>query len=111
MNRFIRIPSCYRVGGQDIDVKILSKLEDNKLGSVCVAEGIMKIAMTFNGEKQSETSKLNTFNHEWVHTILDAMGRHDLSEDEVFVSTFAGFLTEGMRSCEFKEEGNEGSED
>lgn len=103
MNRLLNIPSSYQVGGQDIEVKIVNKIEDNKLGCINVAEGVMKIAQTAYGEKQSETSKLNTFNHELVHSILDSMGRHDLSDDETFVCTFAGLLTESMRSFKFND--------
>ena len=33
-----------------------------------------------------------------VHAILDTMGRADLSNDEAFVSSFAGFATEGIVS-------------
>lgn len=104
MDRLINIPVSYHVGGQDIEVKIVEKTEDNKLGCVCVGDGIMKIAKMFNGLEQSETSKLNTFNHELVHTILDTMGRQDLSEDETFVCTFSGFLTESIRSFKFETE-------
>ncbi len=41
---------------------------------------------------------LNTYIHECIHVILDTMGMDDLSGDEKFVSTFAGFATEGIVS-------------
>lgn len=33
-----------------------------------------------------------TFIHEATHSCLDLMGRHDLSKDEVFVSTFSNLI-------------------
>ena len=99
----LKIPEKYTVGGQDIEIQLVEK-DDNKCGSCCLASGWVKIADTFNGEKQSETSKLNTFYHELVHTILDTMGRGELSQDEVFVNTFSSFLFEAIRSFKYKED-------
>ena len=77
---------------------------EGKLGNCCLGAGFIKIAESFNGEKQSETSKLNTFYHELIHIILDTMGREDLSRDEVFVNSFASFLLESLRSFKYKED-------
>ena len=60
--------------------------------------GYIKIATNVDGTIQTESSKLNTYIHECVHVILDNMGRDDLSSNEAFVSTFAGFATEGIVS-------------
>ena len=91
-----KIPTRYNVGGQLIEVTEIERFEDDKLGECCVAEGFVKIAKTFRGRVHTESSKFNTFCHELTHTILDTMGRTDLSEDEVFVNSFAGFLTESL---------------
>ena len=61
---------------------------------------MIKIAETYNGVKQSPSSKENTYWHEVTHCILDTMGRGDLSKDEAFVCCFAGFLTECYHSME-----------
>ena len=76
------------------------KIEGSKLGKCCVAGGFIEIAKTIDGQEQSESSKENTYWHEVVHSILDTMGRDDLSRDETFVCTFAGFLTECYHSME-----------
>ena len=93
----IIIPDEYTVGGQIMKIEYVDTL-DGKLGVCCTGAGFIKIAHTFNGEKQSETSKQNTFYHELTHTILDTMGRGDLSGDEVFVNSFSSFLLEALKS-------------
>lgn len=96
----MKIPNKIRVGGQELEVIHPQMLEDGNLGKCCLGNGYIKIAETFDGMKQSETSKLNTFWHEVVHAILDTMGEVELSRNEKFVCTFAGFLTECVHSME-----------
>lgn len=88
-----KLPKQYTVGGQQMIIKEVDNL-DGKLGNCCVAEGTINIANTFNGIKQSDSSKKNTLWHEIVHSILDTMGEQDLSANEKFVCTFSGFLTD-----------------
>ena len=90
----MKIPSKIRIGGQDIDVCIVERIEGEKLGQICVAEGKMLIADNFSTSKQSESSKVNTFIHEVVHGILDIMGENEMSENEKLVSTFSSFLVD-----------------
>ena len=102
----VDIPEEYTVGGQLLQVTKVDSL-DGKLGTCCLGAGFVRIANNFNGEKQSETSKQNTFYHELTHTILDTMGRSDLSGDEVFVNSFSSFLLGALRSFKFKDTKNE----
>ena len=90
----MEIPGKIRIGGQDIDVCIVERIEGEKLGQICVAEGKMLIADNFSTSKQSESSKVNTFIHEVVHGILDTMGENEMSENEKLVSTFSSFLVD-----------------
>ena len=90
----MKIPSKIRIGGQDIDVYIVDRIEDEKLGRICVAEGKMLIADNFSTSKQSDTSKVNTFVHEVVHGILDTMGETELSQNEKFVLIFSSFMVD-----------------
>ena len=103
----MKIPDYFRVGGQLLEVKFPQSIEGDKLGKCCLAEGIIKIAKTFNGIEQSESSQQNTFFHELVHSILDTMGRGDLSGDEPFVNTFASFLNEAYYSSGYYEKGTD----
>ena len=86
------IPDKIRIGGQEISIVNEERLDDNKLGTICVAEGVLRIADNFNNLKQCESSKINTFIHEIVHGILDTMGEYELSGNEKFVCTFSSLL-------------------
>ena len=98
-----KIPKRFHVGGQDVEVNILERIENDNLGNCCLARGIVEVASKFNGKDQSDSSKLNTFYHELTHAILDTMGENELSSNERFVNTFSGFLTEAVRSFEYGE--------
>ena len=88
------IPNKIKIGGQEISVVNEERLDDNNLGTICVAEGILRIANNFNNCQQSESSKINTFIHEIVHGVLDTMGECELSKNEKFVCTFASLLVD-----------------
>lgn len=93
----MEIPKKIQIGGQILETQMCEEL-GGKLGKCCLFNGYIKIATNVDNTKQSETSILNTYIHEVVHAILDTMGRDDLSRDEVFVSSFAGFATESIVS-------------
>lgn len=86
------IPNTIKIGGQDISVVNKERLDNDILGEICIAEGILKIADNFNNRKQCQSSKITTFIHEVVHGVLDTMGEFDLSGNEKFVSTFSSLL-------------------
>ena len=86
------IPDKIRIGGQEISVVKEERLDDNKLGTICVAEGVLRIADNFNNLQQCESSKISTFIHEIVHGILDTMGETELSGNERFVCAFSSLL-------------------
>lgn len=88
------IPSKIRIGGQYISVVNEERLDDNELGTICLAKGVLKIADNFNNSKQCESSKINTFIHEVVHGVLDTMGEFEWSKNEKFVCTFSSFLVD-----------------
>lgn len=95
------IPTKYQVGGQEMAVKLVERIENvERLGDCNLAGGVIRIAKTFSGEQQSESSKLNTFFHELVHSILGTMYETELNENERFVCTFSSFLTEAIKSME-----------
>lgn len=96
-----RIPKHIRMGGQDIDVSIIDHCSDYICGECCLSAGFLHIGEKLTVGDQSESSKINTFYHELTHLVLDTMGRQDLSSDETFVSSFAGFLTEAMAKAVF----------
>ena len=86
------IPGKIRIGGHEISIVNEERLDDNKLGTICVAEGVLRIADNFNNLKQCESSKIKTLIHEIVHGILDTMGESELSGNERFVCAFSSLL-------------------
>lgn len=102
MKRDKHIPKSFNVGGQRYEVRNVQRSENNNVGASNYCGGFVEIAEFFNkDEKQSDGCKVNTFYHELIHIILDNMGEKELSCNERFVSTFAGFLTEAMTTAEF----------
>ena len=102
---YVKIPKSFQVGGTKIEVRRVGRCDDNVFGSCFLGAGYIEIAETVNrDDKQSDDSKRNTFYHELIHSVLDTMGWSELSKDEKFVNTFAGFLTEAMANAYFKED-------
>lgn len=97
-----RFPSAYYVGGQRIEVSFVDHLPNDNLGTSSVCCGEIKIANKVNeGRDQSPSSKLNTFWHEAVHTILDTMQENELSANEKFVGVFSSMLCGVLISVEY----------
>ena len=86
------IPNTIKIGGQDISIVNEERLDNDILGEICIAEGVLKIANNFNNRKQCQSSKITTFIHEVVHGILDTMGESELSGNERFVCAFSSLL-------------------
>ena len=97
-----RIPKSFTVGGQDIEVREIERCDSGCLGECCVSEGFVDIAYTSRGRKICDSVRLNTFFHELTHCILDTMGENEMSNNEKFVNTFSGFLTEAIRSFKYE---------
>ena len=86
------IPNTIKIGGQDISVINEERLDNDILGEICIAEGVLKIADNFKNSKQCQSSKITTFIHEVVHGILDTIGEFELSGNEKFVCAFSSLL-------------------
>lgn len=100
-----RIPSKITIGGQDVEIRNVSRCDNNAVGECHLLEGYIEIADTYNKDNvQSDSSKVNTFYHELTHCILQTMGEYELNANEKFVCCFAGFLTEALRNLKFEEE-------
>ena len=101
----VKIPSKITLGGQEVEIRNVERCDNNAVGECHLLEGYIEIADIFNkDQKQSESSKVNTFYHELTHCILQTMGEDELNNNEKFVRCLAGFLTEAMRSSKFEEE-------
>lgn len=105
-NKLIPYPKQIKVGGQRIEVRDVERCNNNNAGEACACGGWIEIADKFDkDDKQSPDSKVNTFYHEMIHVILTNMGESELNNNEKFVCSFAGFLTEAMADAKFLDKG------
>lgn len=96
------IPIIFNCGGQPYGVRHVERCDNNAVGLSSYCGGFIEIADIFDKNSvQGAGNKVNTFFHELIHVILDNMGEKELSANEKFVCTFAGFLTEAMTSAEY----------
>ena len=97
------IPKTFQLGGQEMQVEIVKRLNGNCLGQCTAASGLIQIAQKYNSDSIIPKSiQVNTFYHELVHAILFTMGERDLDDNEKFVSCFASFLTEAINSFKYE---------
>lgn len=88
----MKIPDNITIDGQIINVKLIDHLDNGDLGQISLGENEIVIAQNFNCHEQHQESINSTFIYEIIHGILDAMGKTELSSNEKFVNTFAGYL-------------------
>lgn len=89
----MKIPNKIRIGGMELNTEFCENL-NGRYAETCIGAGYIKITKSFQGLQHSESSMNNSYIHEVTHAILDTMGKTELSSDEVFVSSFAGYMTE-----------------
>lgn len=103
------IPSKISIGGQDIVVEFVDRLDGKyQLGECSATGNYIKIAESTEDMPQSKQSKRRSFWHEVTHHILDAMGEYKLSSNEKFVCCFSSLLTEMTKNCVFLEDDKKG---
>ena len=94
------IPNQLKVGSVDYVVKQVEHCGNCDDFGFWKPQGIIEIANQSGGYEVSESKKKQTFLHELTHSILFAMGKEELNEDESFVNTFSSFLAEAIDTME-----------
>lgn len=103
------IPSKISIGGQDIVVEFVDRLDGVcQLGECSTTGNYIKIAESTENMPQSKQSKRRSFWHEVTHLILDAMGEYKLNSNEKFICCFSSLLTEMTKNCVFLEDDKKG---
>lgn len=103
------IPSKISIGGQDIVVEFVDRLDGVcQLGECSTTGNYIKIAENTENMPQSKQSKRRGFWHEVTHLILDAMGEYKLNSNEKFICCFSSFLNEATKNCVFLEDDKKG---
>lgn len=99
----MKIPKKFKVFASTINVGYDNVRLSNEglLGDCSFSDNQINICSEYKCEKVSDCCMLDSFYHEKVHIILDAMGEHELSKQEKFVEVFARLLRQSDESAEF----------
>ncbi len=99
----MKIPKKFKLFGSIIDVVWDNKrLNDKSLyGLSDYSRSEIILSTTHGAEDLSEDRIMDTFYHEKIHSILDAMNERELSENEKFVDVFSKLLRQSDESAEF----------
>ena len=90
----MKIPKTFKVFASTINVCFdnVRLSNEGSLGDCSFIDGQINICSEYKGQKISECTTIDTFYHEKIHIILDAMGEHELSKNEKFVEVFSRLL-------------------
>lgn len=90
----MKIPKSFQVFASTINVTFDNERMANQstFGECSLSDGKIILCDKYKGEKITKDCLVNTFYHEKVHIILDAMGEYHLSKNEKFVEIFSQLL-------------------
>ena len=88
------MPKEFKLFNQIIKVKYSRTLIDKKkaFGVWEYNKNTITLQQSTREHKLTENQITQTFIHEAVHASLDLMGHHELSNNEIFVSTFSNLM-------------------
>lgn len=97
------IPKKYNLFGSTVKILFDNKRMDDVKAYGYYEHSKLTITLSdFDGvNKLSEDRMAESFYHEKVHSILEAMHEHDLSNNEKFVHIFSKLLLQSDRTSEF----------
>jgi hypothetical protein len=100
----MRIPKSFKVFASTINVGFdnIRLSNEGVLGDCSFTDGQINVCNEYKGEKISDCCAVDTFYHEKVHIILDAMGEHELSKNEKFVEVFSRLLRQSDDTAQFE---------
>lgn len=90
----MKIPKEFKLLGSTIKIKYQKNLTqfDNALGTASYRTNEIYIQSNEVGYPRTKEQLEQTFLHELIHHILNAMKRKELNDDEKFVDMFASLL-------------------
>ncbi|AGO48580.1 hypothetical protein Phi18:3_gp068 [Cellulophaga phage phi18:3] len=99
----MKIPKSFNLFATTINVEFDSETlsYNSTLGDCSFCDNKINLSYSYKGNPIPESTIVDTFYHERTHVILDAMGRHELSQDEEFVEVFSRLLRQADETAEF----------
>ena len=89
----------FTLGASVWKVEEVEELRNSEvMGLSSLGETKIFISNTWQGDKMSKASKEATLYHEVVHAILDSLGQHKLSKDEILVQGIALLMEQFEKS-------------
>ena len=101
----IKIPKSFKLFATTIIINYddLRLSNESYLGDSSFTNSSITLCENYKGKEVNKDVIIDTFYHEKVHVILDAMGEHKLSRKEKFTEVFARLLRQSDESAEFKQ--------
>ena len=98
-----KIPKKFKLFANTIEVVVDNETTSNEsaLGLSDYTNSLISLCEIYKGVKLKKKSVRDTFYHEKVHMILDAMNEHKLSRNEQFVDVFSKLLRQSDESAEY----------
>jgi len=102
----MKIPKSFKLFGLTIKVVFAKGMldRDDSVGLAFIKRSVIELCPTTEQAPISPSRVEQTFCHEWVHFMLDAIGERDLGRNEKFVSQFSGLLHQGLTTMEYEPE-------
>lgn len=100
----MRIPTKFKLFATDINI-VYDNIRMNDMsmyGLSNYSESKITLSTTCGLDVLSEDRIIDTFYHEKIHMILDAMNEEELSSNEKFVDIFAKLLRQADETSEYE---------
>ncbi len=102
----MKIPKSFKVFATTINVVYndIRLSYNNILGECSYTDSVIELCGNYKGDTLNEGTVVDTFYHEKIHIILDAMGEHELSKNEKFVEVFSRLLRQSDETAIYSED-------
>lgn len=103
MNK-IKIPIQFELGGRTIKIICKNGMvdEDDSVGYAKYRKNEIWLQNNIKGTMRTTDHKNETFLHELVHWILYMINEEELRDNEKFVSLFAEYLHQALKTAVYK---------
>ncbi len=101
----MKIPKSFKLFGTKINILFDNKRMNNEscLGISEHAKNTITLTDTYKGNQLSLDVITDTYYHEKIHVILDAMHENDLSGNEKFVEVFSKLLRQSDETSDYNQ--------
>jgi len=90
----MEIPKSFKLFATTINVNYENERLSNEsvIGECSYTDNSITLCSNYKGSELAASTIIDTFYHEKIHVILDAMGEHEMSKNEKFIEIFSRLL-------------------